>query len=210
MVSTKNTSNTKKSKTTTQKKSVKTKPTTWSWRFSLVSIGIYTLVVATLVVAAFVLTNVISTQQNKERLGRIETIYSNLNLDDSYIAQKVNTFGEKRVYSYDKTRTVSSAVEYVHGDTVSNTTADLDAKIKAAGFTFTDEQATEGAYTQYHYKSSNGEYIRLIVSSKAYNDATTNALLMDKTAAAKLFSTLDKNVGPSSIVIKVNLDDNNG
>lgn len=190
-------------------KNAKSTARSWSWRFSLVTIGIYTLVVATVVVAALSAASFIDSQQSKERLSRIQTIYSNVNLDDSYMVQTTNVFGDKRGYEWDKGRTYSSSVSYVHADTVSNTVADLDGKIKSAGFSFIDEPYPGSVSVQYHYKSKDGEYIRLTVSSKPYDDAVFNALHMNKDSVGSVIDAADKNAGPSNVIIKVNLDDNN-
>ena len=208
MATTKKTSTPKKSSAAKVSKNVKNAPRAWSWRFSFITIGIYIIVAATLVVAAFSAAHFITDQQTKQRLSAIQSIYTNLNLDDSYIAQRTNVFGDKRVYEWDKGRTYSSEIDYVHPGTVSETVKDLDAKIKATGFTFIDEPYPGSVYTQYHYKSPNGAYIRLTVSSKPYDDAIQNAFIMNKSAEFN-YDQFDKNAGPSNVVIKVNLDDNN-
>jgi len=204
---------TTKKKTTSKKsstsKNTKNSARPWTWRFSVLTVGIYAIAVATVVVAAVFASNAIITQHNKDRLARIDTIYSSLKLDDSYQVRNVNVFGDKRVYSYDKGRSSSSEIDYLYGDTVSNTAAKLDEKIKAAGFTFLDEPYPGAVETQYHYKSANGEYLRLTVAGKPYEDAFTNAYAMDKNSVATTFTTIDKNAGPSNVTIKVNLDDNN-
>jgi hypothetical protein len=207
MATTKKTSPSKKLSTKSIK-NAKNAPRPWSWRFSLLTLGIYTIVVATLIVAAYTAAGFISKHQNDDRLDRINGIYTSLNLDGSYVLQDSNIFGDKRVYSYDKSRTTSSSVKYVRADTVSNTVADVDAKIKAAGYTFVDEPYAGSVYVQYHYKSAKGEYIRLTVSSKPYDDAVFNTFQMKKEFDSSLDS-LDKNAGPSTVLVKVNLDDNN-
>lgn len=209
MATTKNTQTSKKSSSTTKAKNAKSTARPWSWRFSVLTIGIYTIAVVTVVLAAFFISNKVTAQQNDARLSKIQGIYSSLSIGDSYEVTKVNVFGDKRVYVYDKGRSFSSEIDYLHADTVSNTVADLDGKIKSAGFSFVDEPYPGSGSTQYHYKSAKGEYIRLTVSSKPYDDAYTNALLMDKDSVGALYQTFDKNAGPSNVIIKVNLDDNN-
>ena len=143
------------------------------------------------------------------RLERIESIYASLEIDeDAYRLDAKNVFGSKRVYDYDKDRTYSSSVTYLHGDTVSATAEELDAKIKAAGFEYIDEPYPGSVYKQYHYKSEKGEYIRLTVSSKPYDDAWQNSSLLNK-SVPDLADDFDTNQGPSTVIIKVNLDDNN-
>jgi len=203
---------TTKKKTTPKKsstvKNVKNTARPWTTRFSLLTIGIYAIAVATIVLGAFFVANQITEQKSEARYNRIQDIYSSLKLDDSYRVERSSVFGDKRVYANDKSRTISSEMDYVHGDSVSNTVAKLDEKIKAAGFMFINEPYKGSTFTQYHYKSADGEYIRLSVSSKPYDDATTNAYVMDKDTT-DIINTLDKNAGPSNVVIKVNLDDNN-
>lgn len=177
-------------------------------RLALVSTGIFTLAVSTVVVFALFATQIIVTQTNKSRLNRIENIYSNLEVGEEYQLEGQNVFGQKRVYDWDKGRTYSSVKYYLRGASVSETVADLDAKIKAAGFSFTGEPYPGAVDVQYHYKSENNEYIRLTVASKMYRDAIRNAAIMKQEITDEIFS-MDKNVGPAIVTIKVNLDDNN-
>ena len=179
-----------------------------TWRFYVVSIGIFLVAVTSVVVIAYLANNIVTASTNQARLNRINAIYASINVGDSYTPTNTNVFGDKRVYSWDKSRTYSSEIDYVHADTVSNTVADLDAKIKAAGFTFFEEPYPGGAFVEYHYKSAKGEYVRLNVSSKPYNDALSNAAMMSKDIPASAFA-MDKNAGPSKVILKVNLDDNN-
>ena len=209
MATTKKTHTTKKasvSKQTTKNKAVKARPLTW--RFYVVTVGIFVVSVSTIIVLAFLANSVVTSQNNKARYDRIQAIYSSLNIGDDYIQDRSNVFGDKRPYDWDKSRTYSSEIDYRHADTVSNTVADLDAKIKAAGFEFIDEPYPGSTSVQYHYKSSKGEFIRLSVESKPYSDAWYNAHSMNKEIPQSVYA-MDKNAGPSNVVIKVNLDDNN-
>lgn len=203
---------TTKKKTSLKKSSIsknaKNSARPWTWRFSFLTIGIYTIAVTSVIVAALFVSSAIMREYNQARLSRIDAVYSSLKLDDSYRVVGVNVFGDKRVYDNDKGRTFSSEIDYVHGDTVNNTVAKLDEKVKAAGFSFITEPYAGSTSTQYHYKSAEGEYLRLTVSSKPYDDATTSAYVMNKDTN-DIISTLDKNAGPSNVIIKVNLNDNN-
>jgi len=185
------------------------KPLPLTWRFYVVTIGIFLVAVSTAVVIALLAAHHIAGNQRTARLERINDIYASINLDGKeYIVTDKNVFGDKRPYEYDSSRSYSSAIEYLHADTVSSTFAELDAKIKAAGFSFVDEPYPGAAQKQYHYKSADGEYVRLSVSSKPYNDAWQNAMLMTGKAPKNL-DTIDKNAGPAAVTLKVNLDDNN-
>jgi len=207
MATTKKTHTPKKASVTVKsRKRVKSLPQTW--RFYVVSIGIFLVAVTAVVVIGLLTSHYLVSKVTQARLDRIEGVYTSLHLDDSYSVSKANVFGDKRVYDWDKSRTYSSEVDYLHGDTVSNTVAELDAKIKAAGFMFFDEPYPGSAQVQYHYKSADGEYIRLTVSSKPYNDAWQNATAMGKEPSA-VIDSIDKNAGPASVAVKVNLDDNN-
>jgi len=199
---------TKKSSTKSSKV-IKARPLTW--RFYVVTIGIFLVAVATVVVLAYIANNVVVSQENKTRLDRINGIYASLELDNKeYTHQNADVFGGKRVHEADASRTYSSKIDYRHADTVSNTVAELDAKIKAAGFEFIEEPYPGSDYVQYHYKSAKGEYIHLTVQSKPYQDALYNAEVMnsDKEVPESVYA-MDKNAGPSNVTIKVNLDDNN-
>jgi hypothetical protein len=208
MATTKKTSTSRKSSKSTTK-NTKNAPRAWSWRFSLLTIGIYAIVVTTLVVAAFATAHVINAQRVNDRQERIEAIYSKINVPETYQVQRYNVFGDKRVYEWDKGRTYSSEINYLNGDTVSATFSDLDARIRAAGFKFIDEPYPGSVNKQYHYKSDNGEYVRLSVSSKPYDDMWRNATAMKQQVSDEMLDNSDKNKGPSNVTIKVNLDDNN-
>ena len=177
-------------------------------RAFFVSLAVFALAVSTVVVMSFLAAHTIVAQEANDRLVRIKAVYANLNLGDDYTVTSANVFGDKRVYEWDSSRTYSSEIDYLHGDTVSNTVADLDAKIKASGFAFIDEPYPGSGAVQYHYKSPNGTYIRLTVGSKQYYDALTNATVM-KEDTGSVLETIDTNAAPSQVTIKVNLDDNN-
>ena len=191
-------------------KAVKARPLTW--RFYAVTIGIFLVAVASVLVIALFTSNVIAKNTAKARLDRINDIYSSINVGEGYVPTSINVFGDKRPYDwggdFGKGRTYSSAIYYTHGDTVSNTVADLDQKIKAAGFEKFDEPYPGSTSIQYHYKSAKGESVRLTVSSKPYNDAWSNATAMKQEVPESVYA-MDKNAGPSSVILKVNLDDNN-
>lgn len=145
----------------------------------------------------------------QQRLNRINAIYQSFDLsfDDGYMVAYQNVFGDKRVYEWDKGRTYSSAIEYYYGADVDETAAELRQKIEAAGFEYFDEPYPGSADIQWHFKSDKGEYVRLTVSSKLRDDAITNAYLMNQDDSTAV--EMDANAGPSSITLKVNLDDNN-
>ena len=164
---------------------------------------------ASLVVLSASTARWIATAQSEQREDRIEGIYTSLAIPEAYRLTDSDVFGEKRIYDWDKNRTYSSSKWYLRGAPVDETVAEVDGLIKAAGFEFIDEPYAGSVFTQYHYKSKKGEYIRLTVSSKPYDDAFDNALVMDETRLADLTRTLNINAGPSNVLIKVNLDDNN-
>jgi len=212
MATSKKTHTTKKATVTkkapAKKSNAKVKARPLTWRFYVVTIGIFVVAIASVLVISLFVSSAIEKSTNKARLAEIKDIYASLNVGKEYQVVSSNVFGDKRPYSYDKSRSASSQVNYIHADTVSNTVADLDAKIKAAGFTFIDEPYPGGAGVQYHYKSAKGEYVRLSVESKPYHDAFYNAYAMDGKVPESVFA-MDKNAGPSEVTIKVNLDDNN-
>lgn len=179
-----------------------------SMKFFSVSIGIFVMAVSVVVVMALLTSDYIIGKGSETREARINDIYASLNLDDTYNFSDKAIFGEKRVYSWDSGRTESSSMEFLRGDTVSNTVADADARIKAAGFSFIDEPYQGSPEVQYHYRSAAGEYIRLTVTSKIYRDSLENARIMNSDQITAT-SSIDKNSGPSHVLIKVNLDDNN-
>lgn len=208
MATTKKPHTTKKTTATTssRKKGLKKAPRL-TWRFYVVTIGIFLVAVATVIVIALLAQRVVSSNTAQQRYDRITSIYDNFKLGESYPVESANVFGDKRVYEGDKSRSYSSSVEYLRGDTVSNTVADVDTKIKASGFAFFDEPYPGSKEVQYHYKSKNNEYVRLTVKSKPYMDAMLNANAMKQGNGA--MQNMDANQGPSLVTIKVNLDDNN-
>lgn len=198
-----------------KKKSSPTKKNTTSKKLEARSKAL-TIAVATIVILAIIVlgswgVKSVVTMNNKARLDRIESIYTSLALsEEEYPVDKYNVFGDKRSYESDSKRSYSSAVHYVHGDTVTKTFEELDAKIRNAGFTFVDEPYPGSVQKQYHYKSEEGEYLRLSVSSKLYDDAVRNAAIMGQDIATVVDDFTDgTDKGPANVTIKVNLDDNN-
>ena len=142
------------------------------------------------------------------RKDRIVAIYDSLKLGDEYQMVDSNVFGEKKVYEWDAGRTYSSSKEYEVGANVDVVIADLKKSIEAAGFHYFDEPYPGSWMYQYHFKSDKNEYIRLSVHSKPKWDASRDDALMKRDFSDALFN-MDPNAGPSSVTIKVNLDDNN-
>lgn len=204
---TKKVSATKRPSTKQSAKKVKARPLTW--RFYVVTIGIYVVAVTAIIVIGFLTAHIIAKNSSTQRLGRINEIYSSLNLSNEYAVQSSDVFGEKRVYTWDKDRTKASTVTYIRGNTVSNTVAEIDAKIKAAGFTYVETEQPAAKRAQYQYKSPEGEYIHLRVTSKPYRDALENASAMSLNPQSEAIQNMDRNAGPSRVTVKVNLDDNN-
>lgn len=181
-----------------------------------VTIGIIAtmLAFAAAAVLAYLALGAIERAEVSERKDRIMAVYESLAIDqDGYIVQEVDVFGDKRPYDWDAGRTHSSSVVYSHGDTVSGTITELDAAVKAAGFTFIEEPYPDTpGVIQYHYKSEKGEYLRLTVESKPRAEAFQNANLMgelDRERIEQIRNDIDPNTGPVKVTIKVNLDDNN-
>lgn len=204
---TKKTSVTKRPTSKQSTKKVKARPLTW--RFYVVTIGIYVVAITTVIVIGFLTAHTITKNNSNQRLSQINDVYTSLDLGTQYTVQSSDVFGQKRTYSWDKERTKASSVTYIHGDTVSNTVADLDAKVKAAGFTSMETGELTSKQAQYQYKSSNGEYLRITVYSKPYRDALENASAMKQNPESEALRAMDKNAGPSRVVIRVNLDGNN-
>lgn len=169
---------------------------------SYVVIGLIALLTAALVCGTFL--RITTSEVNESRLKQIQAIYMSLNLGDSYHGGGANIFGDKRVYSWDKSRTYSSSLDVTHNDTVSATFADLKTKVEAVGFT-QFETAYDGSLdAQYHFKNSKNQYVRVSVVPKSFED-----MLLYGDTYQTAFQTADKNAGPSYATIKVNLDDNN-
>jgi hypothetical protein len=145
---------------------------------------------------------------NDTRLNRINEIYASIKLPQNTYFATDNIFGDKRVYAYDKGRSYSSEKKFVVAKTVTETFDDIDASIKAAGNTPFEEAYPGSTSKEFHYKTSRGEYIRLNVTSKLRNDAASNEMLMTGKFSDAFFK-IDPNAGPSTVTLKVNLDDNN-
>lgn len=180
-------------------------------RSSLLSLFVWLIALLALVVLGWWGISALQKANVQSRLERIEAIYASLNLDpDAYAVTSYDVFGDKRPYDYDKSRSKASAVEYVHADAVGATVAELDEKIKSAGFAYLEEPYPGSAIKQYHYKSDKNEYVRLTVVSKPYWDAIRNDAILNKSFGELVTpDSFDTNMAPSNVTIKVNLDDNN-
>jgi len=172
-----------------------------------VIVGLSIVVIAILagLVFAFIIIPKITTDA---RLHRINEIYSSIELPKNIYHNREDVFGDKRPYSYDLSRSRSSEKSFVVAKTVTETFADMDAAIKKAGYTAFEEAYPGSTSKEYHYKTDRGEFIRLNVSSKLRNDAASNELIMNGEFSETFFK-IDPNAGPSTVILKVNLDDNN-
>jgi hypothetical protein len=140
---------------------------------------------------------------NETRYDRISSIYTSFNLGDSYRIASSNVFGDKRVYDWDKGRSYSSSIEYGHNDTVRNTFADLEKKVKAAGFSYVQTEYQDSVAQIEEFKNSDGEYVRVSVENSEVRDMSVYG------TPASVSDIADTNAAPSYVTIKVNLDDNN-
>ncbi len=146
-----------------------------TWRFYVVAIGIFGIAASAFIVMALLTASTIHQNASNDRIARTQAIYRDINPGSAYQVVETHILGNKQVDASDSSKTYPSVVQYVHPDTVNNTVADLDAKIKAAGFTFVGEPHPEAIFTEYAYKSGKGEYVFLVVSSKPRDDAVRNA-----------------------------------
>ena len=146
----------------------------------------------------------IASRAINDRYAQIVNIYDSLKLDGSYRVAKFDVFGDKRVYSWDHSRTYASSVEYGHNDTPQNTAADLKAKIEAAGFTPAGTAYEGSTNPQYYYLNSKGNYIRVTVTSAFVQNSITYGTFSNDDPMIN-----HKDEAPTYVTIKVNLDDNN-
>ena len=175
-------------------------------RFTL-GIGIVVIAVLLGLVLALV---IIPKVHNDARLNRINAVYDSIKLpaQANRYQEADNIFGDKRPYDWDSSRTYSSSKTFVIAKTVDETFNEIDASITAAGFAKFEEPYPGSTSKEYHYKNDKGEYVRLRVSSKPRDEAGFNELVM-KGSYDDAFFKIDPNAGPSTVILKVNLDDNN-
>jgi len=172
-----------------------------------ITIGVGIVIIAALV--GLVLSLLVIPKINSDiRLHRINEIYSSIQLPENTYFNDATVFGDKRPYDYDSDRSTASVKTFVVAKTVNDTFAEIDAAIKAAGYTQFEEAYPGSTSKEFHYKTDRGEYIRLNVSSKLRGDAASNEILMNGKFSDEFFK-IDPNAGPSRVTLKVNLDDNN-
>ncbi len=172
------------------------------------SLAVYALLVFVLffttALAGYAVYSSMITRSDNIRLERIQNVYSNLNLDDSYRIAKSDVFGDKRPYDSGEGRSFSSSTEYGHNDTPANTRAALVKQIEQAGFTRIGGAYDGSISPQDHFKNNDGVYVRLSVTSKYAQDSIVYG---GQTTDDPLINHKDE--GPTYVTIKVNLDDNN-
>lgn len=166
-------------------------------------LAIAILSMALLLVGVYLGTRAVKIYVNKMRLQEIIAVYDSLKLDDSYRVDKMNVFGDKRVYEWDKSRTYASQIEYGHNATPKNTRADLRAKAEAGGFSFVQTEYEGSVQPIDEFKNAKGNYLRIGVT----NSGTQNAMIYG-TDDLNTFDP-EKDDAPSYVSVKVNLDDNN-
>ena len=154
--------------------------------------------------SALALTGAVVAHNNNQRLDRINTIYTDLELDDSYRVADSNIFGDKRAYDWGEGRTFASSLSFGRNANRIETFDDLKTHIEAAGFEQIEGPNYGDIARQDHYRSAQGEYIRVSIDTKAWHDA-----ILYGTSAPQPGSDTATKTGPVYITIKVNLDDNN-
>lgn len=160
---------------------------------------------ALLSMSAYLVDRMIVSRNNQVRYNEITKIYKDLNLGDDYRVASTNIFGDKRVYSYDSSRTYSSSVEYGRNASVQDTIDDLRNKAEQAGFSYVQTEHEGSVSAIYEYKNDNGNWIRIRAVPKEdqddviYGTSTFNSTNIEEISA----------MSPTYVTIKVNLDDNN-
>lgn len=165
--------------------------------------------IAAVIVIAFAVVwlYAIPTINNGMRKDRITAIFNSIKLDDkNYLLTYESIFGDKRLYDWDSSRSYSSQKTYIRGANVDTTVAELKQAITKTNFKFYQEPYPGSTEFMYIYKSPDNEYLRVSVSSKSRNDDFFNRNRMGLPITD---ITTSPNAGPSSVTIKVNLDDNN-
>jgi hypothetical protein len=142
--------------------------------------------------------------QAEQRLDRIKQVYVSLDLDDSYRVAGGEIFGEKRIYEWDESRTYASSAYFGRDADRSETFADLRAHIESAGFEQIEGPDYADISRQDHYRSDDGEYIRVSIDTAAWHSA-----MLYGTELPEPGSPASDETGPVYVTIKVNLDDNN-
>jgi len=165
------------------------------------------LIVAVVVMSVITAITFASLTNDISRKARIIEIFSSLKLEpQTYNATGESIFGDKRVYSWDSSRSYASYRSYVRASDVKTTVDDLKKAVTDAGFVFIDNPYPNSTTTELVYQSTKNEYLKMSVSSKSRDDAWFNAAMMER-LTDKI--DIDPNAGPTSIRIYVNLDDNN-
>lgn len=194
----------KKKTTRTKTRHVSVSPTHLMIKRSIVSYAVLVFITfATVSMSIYLLERMATARYEQGRLDRINSIYTDLQLGDSYHVANSNVFGDKRKYADNKKLTHSSRIEYGHNDTVANTLVDTTKQIEAAGFTKVDIAYEGSVAEQFVFKNADGEYIRLNVKTKAAQDMTIYGV-----PTQEEWQNADKNAAPSYVTVLVNLDTN--
>lgn len=193
-----------KKTTRTRTRHVSVSPTHLMIKRSIVSYAVLVFITfATVSMSIYLLERMATARYEQGRLDQIHSIYTDLQLGDSYHVAKSDVFGDKRKHSDNKKLTYASSVEYGHNDTVANTLADVTKQITAAGFTKVATEYEGSVAEQTVFKNNDGEYLRLNVKTKAAQDMAIYGV-----PTQEEWQTADKNAAPSYVTIKVNLDGN--
>lgn len=193
-----------KKSTRTKTRHVSVSPTHFMIKRSLISYAVLVFVTfATISMSIYLLERMATARYEQGRLDQISSVYTDLQLGDSYHVAKSDVFGDKRKYTDNKKLTHSSTVEYGHNDTVANTLVEVTKQIEAAGFTKVDIAYEGSVEEQFIFKNAEGEYIRLNVKTKAAQDMTIYGV-----PTQEEWQNADKNAAPSYVTILVNIDGN--
>lgn len=161
------------------------------------SIGVYAVVVFlvfwVVAVTAFVIDRMGVEQLQKIHDSEISSIYTDLNLGDSYNAYKTSSYGLESSIA-------TTITEYGRNSSVDDTINDATAKIKNAGFSQVSTDNPDGTSQTYNFKNAKGNYIALkVVPGSIHENDLYN------TPYPTLSSADAKKMSPSYVRITVSL-----
>ena len=139
---------------------------------------------------------------NYQRQQEVMSIYQDLKLDETYRLDDMDVYTSTVADTSDSKHGQTSSITYGRNADRQATFADLEKRIKAAGFTKVDNPDHGELARQDHYENDDGEVIRVSIETAAWHEA-----MLYGTELPTPQSKQANIEGPVYITIKVGLGD---
>ncbi|MEO8691771.1 MAG: hypothetical protein ABI397_03230 [Candidatus Saccharimonas sp.] len=169
---------------------------------SLLGYAIIVFVVfCTISMSVYLVERMVVSHNIENRYDEMSKVYTDLNLDKSYLVDQTNISGSSYLKAVDGSKVYNSIVSFGHNDTVSATISDLTTRLEQAGFNPAGTRYEGTVASETNFKNNDGVVVTINVVTKSSHDMSIYGVpTLDE------WQSLDKNAAPSYVTIKVSLE----